>query len=142
MKVTSTAFRLPPDLKISNDGGIRIEPTLGETNWSGSVEVEHPRFHLVVQGSVSQFSGPSVRKTTPPGTVLRREDLALEFQWISLVAIGDIKVTMTGPTGPAEPINAKRFVYVPKDGRILIDGTPCSPAPAPGWKGPTATRNL
>jgi len=112
------------DLTINSDGCIRIQPTLGKTNWSGLVEVEHPRFRLVVRGSVSQFSGPSIRKTTPPGTVLRREDLKLEFEWISLVAIGDIKVTVIGPAGPSEPISAKRFAYVPKDDRILVDGMP------------------
>jgi len=119
------------DLTINSGGCIRIQPTLGKTNWSGLVEVEHPRFRLVVRGSVSQFSGPSIRKTTPPGTVLRREDLAFEFQWISLVAIGDIKVTVIGPGGAEELITARRFVYVPKDGRILIDGKEWKTVAAP-----------
>lgn len=123
---------VPQGLEVSNDGSVRFKPALGETNWTGSVGVEHRGFHLAVQGSVSTFSGPAIRRTTAPGTTLRREDLVVDFEWISLVAIGEIKVTVIGPDGAEEPVNARRFVYLPKDDRILIDGIPWSGGPPRG----------
>ena len=62
---------------------------------------------------------------------MRRGDLAFDFEWISLVAIGQIKVTVIGSGGVEESFNARRFVYVPKDDRILIDGKEWKTVAAP-----------
>ena len=121
---------LPSGLKATVDGSVHVQPALGTTKWTGAMKIEHRRFNLEVRGCTSIFTGPSIRKTQGGRSSLRMEDLTVDFDWISLVALGDVVVTVPGANGPSRPVKARSFVYVPAKDRILIDGVPWADRPA------------
>lgn len=116
--------QVPDGLKASIDGSVHAQSALGQTKWTGAMKIEHERFTIEVRGCTTLFGGPSVQKKAIGRKGLQARELSVEFEWISLVALGDVAVTIHGPDGSSKLIRARRFVYVPAEDRILINGAP------------------
>jgi hypothetical protein len=110
------------DLRVTNDGTVRVSPMHGETTWTGTMTIEHARFRMTVQGRAWSFNGPAIRRTTPAPARLAATQLSLEHEWISLVALGDIRIVPRTAIGEAPPIVASKVVYIPGSDRLMIDG--------------------
>ena len=110
------------EFRINCNGVIQNSPSLGRTMWSGTMSMKHPRFQLEVVGQTSLFSGPLLRHKDIGSGRLRAKNLILDHDWISLVALGDIKVTVIESGTNTPPISTRRFVYIPEKDQILLDG--------------------
>lgn len=117
----------PGGFKVTCDGIIHGSPALGRTMWTGRMSVKHPRFLLEVDGQTSLFSGPSLRRKQGASGRLRAKDITFDHDWISLVALGEIKIVMVELGRNTPSISARRFVYIPEKDQILIDGKPWQP---------------
>ncbi len=117
------------DFQVVSNGVICGSSSQGRITWTGTVSIKHPRFQIGIDGQTTLFSGPSVRCKQGGGEALRAENLTFNHEWISLVALGDITITVIYPGGTSRPITARRFVYIPGKDQILIDGKL--------WKAPT-----
>jgi hypothetical protein len=119
------------DFRVTCNGIIHGSPSLGRTMWNGTINVTHPRFLLEVDGQTSLFSGHSLQRKQGASGRLRAKDITFDHDLISLVALGDIKVTVINPGTNTPPISARRFVYIPEKNQILIDGKPWQPEARP-----------
>jgi hypothetical protein len=119
---TCGAAESPRALRVSNDGFVRYSSTSGETTWSGTVSIEHPRFHLKARGTASLFGGPALRRKSGADVPLKAAKFEAQSQWISLIVLGSISVTVQDANGQAIVVPAQRVVYVPAEDRLLIDG--------------------
>ncbi|MCF7675509.1 MAG: hypothetical protein K9N23_00815 [Akkermansiaceae bacterium] len=112
----------PNALRVSNDGLVRLDATLGRATWSGTMSIGHPRFHLEARGTATMFGGPSIRLKSARNVPLKAAKFETETQWISLVVLGSITVTVQDLNGNPMIVKAQRVVYVPAKDQLLIDG--------------------
>lgn len=118
------AAESPPALRVSNDGFIRVSSTSCATTWTGTMTIEHPRFQIEARGTASLFGGRAIRRKSGADVPLKAAKFEGETQWISLVVLGSITITVQDASGKASVITAERVVYVPSADRLLIDGKP------------------
>ena len=86
--------------------------------------IEHPRFHLQARGTASLFGGPAIRRKTSGDVPFKAANFDAQTQWISLVVLGSISITVNDANGASKVVTAQRVVYVPSADRLLIDGKP------------------
>ncbi|MCX6876084.1 MAG: hypothetical protein NTW21_20100 [Verrucomicrobia bacterium] len=111
-------------LRVSNDGLVRFSSTSGETTWTGTLTIEHPRFQLAGRGTASLFGGPALRRKSAKAVPLKTAEFEAETEWISLVVLGSLTITVADGNGVSKVVTAQRVVYVPAADRLLIDGKP------------------
>ena len=86
--------------------------------------IDYPRFHLEGRGTASFFGGPALHRKSGKEVPLKAAKFEAETQWISLVVLGAITITVHNENGDSTVVKAKRVVYIPSDDRLLIDGKP------------------
>ena len=108
-------------LRVSNDGLVSSSAASGATTWTGAISIEHPRFHLVSKGTAAMFGGPSLRRISDKDVPMKTATFSTETQWISLVVLGSITITVHDAGGDST-VTAHRVVYTPSDDRLMLDG--------------------
>ena len=111
-------------LNVSNDGLASFSAASGATTWTGTMTMDHPRFRLAAKGAASLFGGPALRRTSGRQASMQTATFKAETEWISLVVLGDITITVREVSGDSAAITAHRVVFVPAEDRLLIDGKP------------------
>ena len=112
----------PGALQVSNDGLVSFSAASGATTWTGTMAIDYPRFHVVAKGTAALFGGPALRRTSGQNVSLKTATFKAETQWISLVVLGDITITVRDANDRSSIVTARRVVYMPGQDRLLIDG--------------------
>lgn len=118
------ATELPGEWRVANDGFVRTNAARGETTWTGTMTIDYPRFHLAARGTASLFGGPAIHRMPAQDRPLQTAKFTAKTQWISMVVLGAITITVRDKNGDSMPFTAQRVVYLPAEDRLLIDGKP------------------
>lgn len=108
------------EFHLQNDGTITVNPRSARMTCQGVTRLQYPEFEIRCQGQLVSFFGASLRLKTPgdaPSTLKARKEL------VSIVALGEVVVTLSTDQSD-RTVTCQRAVYIERDKRWLIDGTP------------------
>ncbi|RYD37853.1 MAG: hypothetical protein EOP87_02745 [Verrucomicrobiaceae bacterium] len=116
----------------SKQGSVTSNTVSGETSWVGELKFTHPRFILAGSGRATLYSGVALKLPLagPGGAPAPLASLSAHAEWISIVALGNWEITTIENGSRSKPVRSDRFVYLPKEDRIVI-GWPDRSGPKP-----------